>query len=168
MPGSPAIGTRPRTGTYSDRPGAGREVTLIEREAIEAVNAAGAVAIDESETRRNLVTTGVPLNHLVGRTFRVGEVVLRGYRLAEPCVYLEDMTRPGVRARSYIGPGSGPTSSPVASCTSATRSAKSKPGTALREDDPVPTDPRTLALVLAAVASCSASSRSSCRGSWPA
>ena len=35
----------------------------------------------EADTRRNLVTEGVALNHLVGRTFRVGAVRLRGLRL---------------------------------------------------------------------------------------
>ena len=38
----------------------------------------------------------MPLNHLVGRTFRVGDVLLRGCRLAEPCSYLASLTRPGV------------------------------------------------------------------------
>ena len=42
---------------------------------------------------------GVALNHLVGRTFRVGGVRMRGVRLAEPCVYLEQLTGlVGVRA----------------------------------------------------------------------
>ncbi|WP_407936389.1 MOSC domain-containing protein [Limnochorda pilosa] len=36
-------------------------------------------------TRRNLVTRDVPLNHLVGRTFRVGEVQVGGLRLCGPC-----------------------------------------------------------------------------------
>ena len=53
----------------------------------------------EAETRRNLVTEGVALNHLVGREFRVGAVRMRGVRLAEPCVYLEQLTgHDGVRA----------------------------------------------------------------------
>jgi MOSC domain-containing protein YiiM len=82
-------------GRYSDHPGAGRQVTLVEREAVAAVNAEG-TELTEAETRRNLVTEGVPLNHLVGRTFRVGDVVLRGVRLAEPCSYLAGLTRSGV------------------------------------------------------------------------
>jgi MOSC domain-containing protein YiiM len=89
------------TGTYSHDTRVPRDVTLIEREAVEAVNAelrAGGIEIAEAETRRNLVTTGVPLNHLVGRTFRVGPLVLRGVKLAEPCAYLEQLLgRPGVR-----------------------------------------------------------------------
>ena len=80
-----------RLGTYSDRNRGPRDVTLIEREAVEAALADG-VAIAEAETRRNLVTEGVPLNHLVDHTFRVGPVLLRGLRLAEPCVYLEQLT----------------------------------------------------------------------------
>ncbi len=67
-------------------------MTLIEREAIAAVRAEG-LAVSEADTRRNLVTEGVPLNHLVGRTFRIGAVTLLGVRLAEPCAYLEQLTR---------------------------------------------------------------------------
>jgi MOSC domain-containing protein YiiM len=78
-----------------------RDVTLIEREAVDAANAglrADGIEIAEAETRRNLVTTGVPLNHLVGHTFRVGALLLRGVKLAEPCAYLEQLLgRPGVR-----------------------------------------------------------------------
>ena len=59
----------------------------------------GGVPVTEAETRRNLVTEGVALNHLVGREFRVGAVRLRGVKLAEPCVYLEQLTgHEGVRA----------------------------------------------------------------------
>lgn len=74
-----------------------RAVTLIEREAVQGAATEYDVEISESQTRRNLVTEGVPLNHLVGREFRVGAVRLRGFDLSEPCVYLEEQTRPGVR-----------------------------------------------------------------------
>ena len=74
-----------------------RAVTLIEQEAIVAARAEGGLALEESETRRNLVTRGVPLNHLVDREFRVGSARLRGVNLSEPCAYLEGKTRPGVR-----------------------------------------------------------------------
>lgn len=93
-----------QTGTYSQDTRVPRDVTLIEREAVEAVNAelrardGGDVEIAEAETRRNLVTSGVPLNHLVGHTFRVGSLRLRGVKLAEPCAYLEQLLgKPGVR-----------------------------------------------------------------------
>ena len=39
--------------------------------------------------RRNLTTVGVPVNHLVGKRFKVGEAVLMGGRMNFPCKYLE-------------------------------------------------------------------------------
>jgi MOSC domain-containing protein YiiM len=81
-----------RTGTYSNTGRGARDVTLIEREAVEATRAEDGIDVREDQTRRNLVTEGVALNHLVGRTFRVGTVRVRGLRLAEPCVYLEQLT----------------------------------------------------------------------------
>jgi MOSC domain-containing protein YiiM len=78
------------TGTYSDWPGDGRHVTLVEIDALEAVG------LDGASARRNLVTSGIDLNALVGHEFRVGEVLLRGTRLCEPCDHLERLTRPGV------------------------------------------------------------------------
>lgn len=85
-----------RVGTYSDRPGPGREVTLIESEAIEALERDLHIKLDPKDSRRNIVTRGVPLNHLVGKEFVVGEVLFRGIRLAEPCSYLERLTTKGV------------------------------------------------------------------------
>ena len=84
------------TGTYSDRPGPGREITLIEFEAIEALGRDNEVHIASGDARRNIVTRGVPLNHLVDREFLVGTVRLRGVRLCEPCAHLENLTRRGV------------------------------------------------------------------------
>ena len=85
------------TGSFSAGGQDPRDVTLVEREAVDAVRADG-IDVTEADTRRNLVTEGVPLNQLVGRTFRVGKVRLRGLRLAEPCAYLEQLTGlPGVR-----------------------------------------------------------------------
>src|SRR4030067_3340420 len=65
-----------------------REVTLVEIEAIEAVRRDYKIPLDLGDTRRNLVTQDVPLNHLVGKTFRVGEVTMQGLRLCEPCSHL--------------------------------------------------------------------------------
>ena len=86
------------TGHWSKTPGAIREVTLIELEAIEALERENSIAIAPGAARRNVVTRGVPLNHLVGREFRVGAVRLRGARLCEPCAYLEGLTQQGVLA----------------------------------------------------------------------
>jgi len=78
--------------------GTKRQVTLIESEALAALARDYGVELAGGETRRNILTAGVPLNHLVGREFRVGECVFRGRELSEPCGYLESKTREGVRA----------------------------------------------------------------------
>jgi MOSC domain-containing protein YiiM len=84
------------TGTYSPKPDA-REVTLFEIEVIEALARndpplqAGPIRIEPGHHRRNLTVRDVPLGHLVGRRFRVGDVVLKGGRLNFPCKYLEKL-----------------------------------------------------------------------------
>jgi MOSC domain-containing protein YiiM len=68
------------------------ELTLIESEAVEALRRDYEVALAPGDARRNIVTRGVPLNHLVGRDFRVGGVKIRGIRLCEPCDHLQRVT----------------------------------------------------------------------------
>jgi len=75
-----------------------KEVTLIASEAIEAANDEFNYTIAHLDTRRNLLTEGVPLNDLVGKTFRVGTVLLKGLELCEPCGYLEKRTFVGIKA----------------------------------------------------------------------
>lgn len=82
-------------GTYSKHPGNGRDVTLIEIEALEALQREYQIALDPGLSRRNLVTRGVALNHFVEKEFRVGEVLLRGTRLCEPCTHLEQLSVKG-------------------------------------------------------------------------
>ena len=72
------------------------ELTLIEAEAVEALKRDYGVDIAPGETRRNLVTRGVALNHLVGHEFQIGEVKIRGIRLCEPCDHLQRLTGPPV------------------------------------------------------------------------
>lgn len=84
------------TGTFCDNPGPSYEVTLIEIEAVDALKRDYKVELTAGDTRRNIVTCGVALNHLVGREFKVGAVSLRGIRLCEPCAHLEKLTRQGV------------------------------------------------------------------------
>jgi MOSC domain-containing protein YiiM len=62
-----------------------RNVTLVEVEEIERYNAEYGQAVGAGQTRRNLVTRGIRLCELQGRTFRVGSIVLRGAGLCEPC-----------------------------------------------------------------------------------
>ena len=87
-----------KTGTFSPKDVPDRQLTLIESEAIEGLARDNSIVLPAGEARRNIVTRGVALNHLVGREFRVGEVVLRGTRLCEPCAHLESLTKRGVLA----------------------------------------------------------------------
>lgn len=82
-------------GTFSHLKGTGREVTLIELESLQALAKEYGVELSLSDSRRNIVTEGVPLNHLVGRDFRVGSITLRGMRLCEPCAHMEKLTQKG-------------------------------------------------------------------------
>lgn len=76
-------------GTFS-APGRGYEVTLVEADVLDAIELAW------EDARRNIVTTGISLNALVGNRFRVGSVTCIGRRLAEPCSHLEKLARPGL------------------------------------------------------------------------
>jgi len=85
-----------KEGTFSEKDGPDREVTLIEIEALDGLAHEYEITLQPAHARRNLLTRGVPLNHLVGKTFNVGNVVLRGIRLCEPCGHLEKLTCKGV------------------------------------------------------------------------
>ena len=85
-------------GFYSKSPRPDRQVTLIEIEALEGLQRDHEIELKPLETRRNLTTRGVPLNHLVGMRFRVGAVLLYGARLNVPCKYLEQLTGKAVYA----------------------------------------------------------------------
>ena len=107
----PSIEAVAGEGLQGDRYGAGigaaqfkgrrkpeNEVTLIASEAIDAANDEFNYTIEHLDTRRNLLTSGVSLNDLVGKTFRVGEITLKGLELCEPCGYLEKRTFVGIIA----------------------------------------------------------------------
>src|SRR5262245_10670097 len=64
------------SGTLHGKPDV--EVTLIEIEEIRRFNEAQQTASAPGEFRRNIVTSGVRLNDLVGRRFRVGGAELEG------------------------------------------------------------------------------------------
>lgn len=86
-----------RAGTFQRKPAPHpQHVTLIEQEALEAAWRDHQTEITHLQTRRNLLTAGVPLNHLVGQTFRIGNVVIRGIELCEPCRHLQKLTFPEI------------------------------------------------------------------------
>ncbi|MGK5173040.1 MOSC domain-containing protein [Geodermatophilus sp. CPCC 205761] len=84
-------------GTFSPRAGRrpGYDLTLIAAEVLDELAAAGH-DLDFAGTRRNVLTRGIDVNALVGRRFRIGDVLCEGRRLCEPCVHLDRLSGPGV------------------------------------------------------------------------
>lgn len=93
MPGRGLEGDR-----YFDHPDREpkRELTLVEAEAIEAFRSDFKIDFGLDGTRRNVITRGVPLNHLVGKEFWIGDVKARGLQLCEPCATLQRLSHPKV------------------------------------------------------------------------
>jgi MOSC domain-containing protein YiiM len=87
-----------QAGSYSNPDKAHQQLTLIESEAIAGAAAESGIDFDAAATRRNVVTAGVPLNHLVGRKFRVGGAVVEGVKLCEPCNHMQTLAGKPIRA----------------------------------------------------------------------
>lgn len=88
----------------------GQNLTLVEAEEIERFCAEFGRPTDLAMTRRNLVTRGVRLNALVGRTFTLGSATLRGIETCDPCSSLgralADETLPAAAVvRWWVGRG---------------------------------------------------------------
>ncbi len=92
VPGKGIEGDRYYIGnaTYSDRAGPHRELTLIEEETLDALEREYGYRLKPELSRRNVLVSGVPLNHLIDREFTIGGVRLRGLLLCEPCATLAE------------------------------------------------------------------------------
>jgi len=85
------------TGTYSKKPEAGRQITLIKSEVLQWLNNEFQISVKPEESRRNVLTRDVEINELVGTEFFVGLVLLKAHRITQPCRYLEKLLgRPGL------------------------------------------------------------------------
>jgi MOSC domain-containing protein YiiM len=105
IPGAGLAGDRYalKLGTFF-KPKPDFELTLIEAEAIEALRRDYHVELAVGEARRNIVTRNVPLNHLVGKEFAIGDVRIRGIRLCEPCDHLQKLTgKPVIKGLLHRG-----------------------------------------------------------------
>jgi hypothetical protein len=100
-------------GTFSQWP-KDHELTLVEAEAIEAINSEHGLVLNPGDTRRNVTTRGIALNELVGREFSIGSVRCLGTRFCPPCNHLRKIIgipdiirimegRGGLRARILVG-----------------------------------------------------------------
>jgi len=68
----------------------GQALTLIESDVV------ADIGLTPGETRRQITVRGTGLNDLVGRRFRVGPVECYGVEICEPCLHLQELTRPGI------------------------------------------------------------------------
>ncbi len=64
------------------------QLTLIESENIDYYNIKYGLNIPYIDFRRNIITKGIKLNHLVGKKILVGKVELEGIDLCRPCKHL--------------------------------------------------------------------------------
>jgi MOSC domain-containing protein YiiM len=79
-------------GFYSHLQADDAQLTLFELETLVALKRDAGIDLGPEEHRRNVTVEGVPLNHLVGRQFWLGETLLEGTRLVEPCRHIEKVT----------------------------------------------------------------------------
>lgn len=79
-------------GFYSHKPEEGRQLTLFELETLIALKRDAGIELGPHEHRRNVTVEGVPLNHLVGQRFWLGETLLEATRLSIPCRHIEEIT----------------------------------------------------------------------------
>ena len=102
-------------GTFSG-PGRGYELTLVEAEVLDEIQ------LSWEDARRNIVTTGISLNALVGKRFHMGRSSVWGGDSQNPAPTSRSLHALGCCGRSSIAGAFEPTSSPGARSRSATRS----------------------------------------------
>ena len=92
-------------GTYSNTPGNGRHLTMIDAATLETLATERGIELRPSDSRRNLVIRGADLPALIGRRVWVGEVLCEVPRECAPCAYLESLTgQPGL-LNALVGRG---------------------------------------------------------------
>ncbi len=67
------------------------QLSLIESENIDQYNISYGLNIPYVNFRRNIVTKGIQLNELVGKTFLIGNVKVEGMDLCRPCRHLTEV-----------------------------------------------------------------------------
>ena len=67
------------------------QLSLIESENIDYYNIKYGLNIPYIDFRRNIVTSGIQLNELVGKKLKIGDVELEGIDLCRPCKHLTEM-----------------------------------------------------------------------------
>ena len=66
------------------------QVTLIESEKIDNFLKIMKVKLYYKDFRRNIITSGIDLNQIVGKKIQINNVVLKVHQLCQPCKYLQN------------------------------------------------------------------------------
>lgn len=78
------------SGDHYSKPGGKRQITLIQSEHLAAIAAlCGRETVQPELLRRNLVISGINLLALKGQQFYIGDALLEGTGLCEPCSRME-------------------------------------------------------------------------------
>ena len=86
-------------GDWRSRPGRGRQITLIQEDALTHVaTVLGIDAVPPGASRRQVVVRGMALNDIVGRRLQVGPVLIDVHDRCDPCENMEVKIGPGARA----------------------------------------------------------------------
>ena len=83
-------------GLTGDRYFSRGDITLVEEEALAAFTEETGIPLSHAEIRRQVLTSGIRLNELVDKRFRVGGVEAVGIEWCEPCNHIQTLTYPGV------------------------------------------------------------------------
>jgi MOSC domain-containing protein YiiM len=83
-------------GVQGDRYYGRGDITLVEAEALAAFGEETGTPLSHAEIRRQVLTSGIRLNDLLGKRFRVGGVEAVGAEWCEPCAHVQSLTYPGV------------------------------------------------------------------------
>lgn len=85
-------------GDFRSRPSSGRQVTLIEEEALQATGERLGYDVPPGASRRQVMVRGLPLQETIGKTLRAGSVVLAVDGPCDPCDNMNAKIGPGARA----------------------------------------------------------------------
>ena len=81
------------------------QLSLIESENIDYYNTKFGLNIPYIDFRRNIVTTGIKLNDLVGKKFQIGKVKVEGIDLCRPCKHLSEILNQSNILKEFLRKG---------------------------------------------------------------
>jgi MOSC domain-containing protein YiiM len=97
----PAVAVRPDYGLEGDwrsRANTPRQVTLIDEESLLATGERLGAPVAPGASRRQVTVRGLPLREVLGKTLRVGDVLLAVTGPCDPCENMNRTIGPGARA----------------------------------------------------------------------